>query len=284
MSRLQLTKAIAYEAVAKRTMERSIEKLKALSPETIGHATSNGGRVDGRVAAGYLFQTEHISKTVAHCQRVLDIGSGTGEQLLQVAQVNPYVSFVGIDSSEFLVRKGREQATRLGIENVEFVVGDVSQLGCADHSFDGAISTMTLHYFPSHQFLNRALVEIRRVVAPGGAIYLEDFTLFKSQKTLEFFSKKDRPKDPDSFSELYKASMHAAFPISDLVEAVRNVFDLDVQIFTTFPIPFLAVIKTQSFALDNDRKERIDKIKSQLNSDQRQDYEDLKTAFHYGGL
>ncbi|MCB0421409.1 MAG: class I SAM-dependent methyltransferase [Bdellovibrionales bacterium] len=285
MSLLKLSGIFAHELFARKKLQRSTERLKKLSTEKIAHATMNGGSILGRVAPGYLFQTVHITKTIAQCHNVLDIGCGTGEQLLQVATVCPNVNFTGIDHSDFILRKAQEQADKKGITNINFLKSHAESLkGISDNSYDGVISTMTLHHLANYNQLIQVFGEIKRILIPNGAIYLEDFTLFKSYKTINFFVDKDAPSPRDSFSELYEASMCAAFPISDLSNAMELVFGDRVKMYFTKPIPFLAVMKTESYPLTKTQKDYLANLVSGLSKNQAADYKDLTTAFRWSGL
>lgn len=99
-------------------------------------------------------------------QRVLDIGSGTGEPALSAGRaVAPGGRVVGIDLSPGMVAAARAAAD--GIGNVEFAVGDVETAELAPRSFDLALSRWGLMFAADR-------VELLRVVAgllkPGGVL------------------------------------------------------------------------------------------------------------------
>ena len=63
---------------------------------------------------------------------VLDVGCGPGEITCELARRHRHLSFVGIDHSSQAVRRGREHASRLGLSNIRFDVGDAEGLPPAD--------------------------------------------------------------------------------------------------------------------------------------------------------
>jgi predicted RNA methylase len=67
--------------------------------------------------------------------RVLDAGSGPGKFCTVGAAANSLVTFVGIEQRNSLVSVARQVATRLGVTNVRFVLGDALARSWAQ--FDG---------------------------------------------------------------------------------------------------------------------------------------------------
>lgn len=98
--------------------------------------------------------------------RVLDLGSGTGYPALLAAQaVGANGSVMGIDLAEHMLAVAEKKATRLGLQNVTFRVGDVSTLPFESASFDAVTSRFCLMFLPE---IPKAAAEITRVLKPGG--------------------------------------------------------------------------------------------------------------------
>ena len=69
-------------------------------------------------------------------QRVLDVGCSGGSMTLDVAQaVNPG-RVTGVDVSASAVEEARKQARDLGVDNVDFQIGDTYHLPFGDGTFD----------------------------------------------------------------------------------------------------------------------------------------------------
>jgi SAM-dependent methyltransferase len=103
---------------------------------------------------------------------VLDIGPGDGWPSLRIA--DRFGRVVGIDPSPLRVRVQRQNASRLGIANVEFLEMDAVLLDFEDESFGGAAAASSIEQSDDPP---RALAEVFRVLEPGGtlAMTFEDY-------------------------------------------------------------------------------------------------------------
>jgi class 3 adenylate cyclase/ubiquinone/menaquinone biosynthesis C-methylase UbiE len=105
-------------------------------------------------------------------ETVLDVGSGTGEDVLELRQrVGPSGRVVGLDGSETMTREARRRAADAGVDGVEFVHGDATALEFADATFDGARCDRVFQYLLEPE---RAVHELARVIRPGGCVVIAD--------------------------------------------------------------------------------------------------------------
>jgi ubiquinone/menaquinone biosynthesis C-methylase UbiE len=108
--------------------------------------------------------------------RLLDVGTGTGRFLLQAASTLPGSKLCGIDLSPWYVSYARDLLDDGRAESPsppEIDVANAESLPFADNSFDVVTSIFMLHELPRRVRRN-ALSEMRRVLAPGGLLVLED--------------------------------------------------------------------------------------------------------------
>jgi len=102
-------------------------------------------------------------------RRWLDIGCGTGALTKQILSMTQPQMITGIDPSLDFVRYARQQTSR-----AHFFVADAGGLALQDKIFDNIVSGLALNFMPHPE---RALLEMRRVVKPGGivAAYVWDY-------------------------------------------------------------------------------------------------------------
>ena len=107
--------------------------------------------------------------------RVVDVGSGTGYALRQLAAALPGATeLTGVDAAPEMVRvanEADEAGGSGGDGRVRFVVGRAEQLPVPDASVDLVISTTSFDHWADQR---AGLAECARVLAPGGHLVLSD--------------------------------------------------------------------------------------------------------------
>jgi len=108
-----------------------------------------------------------------HGMKVLDIGSGSGETVLAIAEkVGSKGKAVGIDFSPEGIKLARENAKKRGLEGIaEFHQANAVELPFPDNSFDAVMSECVVCLIQDKQ---KALNEKVRVLKPGGRVIMHD--------------------------------------------------------------------------------------------------------------
>jgi ubiquinone/menaquinone biosynthesis C-methylase UbiE len=102
---------------------------------------------------------------------VLDVGTGPGVLLVELATRRPDLRLTGVDLSADMITAATHNLERFGGRAVA-VAGDVTSLPWADNSFDLIVSSLSLHHWDEPE---AAVPELARVLRPGGLIYIYDF-------------------------------------------------------------------------------------------------------------
>ncbi len=123
--------------------------------------------------------------------RVLDVACGMGFVALRFA---PHARAVlGVDLTPEMVDLAKKFAAEKKVPNVEYLVGNAEDLKFPDASFEIVSCRFSFHHFGNPE---KALREMKRVLAPGGRIALYDFLANADPAKAKFHNEIESSRDP----------------------------------------------------------------------------------------
>ncbi|ARU59564.1 methyltransferase [Oleiphilus messinensis] len=199
----------------------------------------------------YLYYEQCIKKLVTGDKLVLELGAGTGQHSLVLAETGAQVIYT--DISENSLKLLMKRLARLGLSNIRMQVADIESLPFQDQLFDVVVCAGSLSYG------NPGLVdaEIKRVLKPSGVFVsidsLNHNPIYKINRWLNY--------------RMHKRTLNVIKRIPDLtrINALKNDFEaIDVKFFGafTFLMPLIAkVIGEKQAKSISDYLDRVFRVK-----------------------
>ena len=148
---------------------------------------------------------------------VIDLGSGAGnDAFIARALVGEQGRVIGIDFTEEMIKRARENNEKLGYKNVEFIFGDIEKIPLKDNIADVVISNCVLNLVPDKE---KVFKEIFRLLKPGGHFSISDIV-----------STDDLPSVIKSVAELYAGCISGTIKKDDYLEIIKKTGFVNIKI------------------------------------------------------
>ena len=132
-----------------------------------------GYNADADLGLGCGLPTEFAK--IKEGDTVIDLGSGAGnDAFIARSFVGEKGKVLGVDFTEAMIVRARDNAEKLGLNNVEFRLGDIDNMPVTSNYADVIVSNCVLNLVPDK---NKVISEIFRVLKPGGHFSISDIVL-----------------------------------------------------------------------------------------------------------
>jgi len=148
---------------------------------------------------------------------VVDLGSGAGNDCFvarKIAGENGRV--IGIDFTDRMIEKARENAKKLNYLNVEFRQGDIENMPLAGNVADVVVSNCVLNLVPNKK---QAFAETFRVLKKGGHFSVSDIVIAGQL-----------PAGLQKSAEMYVGCVSGAIPIGEYLSLIKDAGFQNIQI------------------------------------------------------
>jgi SAM-dependent methyltransferase len=132
-----------------------------------------------------------------------------------------------------MVEKAKQNANKLGAENVEFRLGDIEALPVEDNSVDVVISNCVINLAPDKA---KVFKEAFRVLRSGGRLLVSDMVVIK-----------ELPKDVKESIHSYTGCVAGAVPEEEYLDLMRKAGFERVRVVSRSGAGYVASAKVEAF-------------------------------------
>lgn len=171
------------------------------------YSTLEGYNADADLGLGCGLPTEFAKMKPG--DTVVDLGAGAGNDCFVARQVVGETGrVIGIDMTDEMIGKARQNAAKLNFVNVEFELGDIEAMPLEDAVADVVVSNCVLNLVPDKE---KAFAETHRILKTGGHFSISDVVVSG-----------DLPDEIKEDAEMYAGCVAGAIDKENYLEIIRD--------------------------------------------------------------
>jgi len=154
-------------------------------------------------------------------QTVLDLGSGGGiDCFLAAKKVGPSGRVIGVDMTAEMIEKARSNKVKVGVDNVEFRLGEIEHLPVGDDRVDVIISNCVINLSPDK---DQVFSEAFRVLKSGGELAVSDIV-----------TNGPLPDEIKNDLSAWAGCIAGALDVKDYIGAIESAGFVDVELIPSY--------------------------------------------------
>lgn len=211
--------AVDYDLMNHSVVNRVfVQDLLRFSAETDTDLAASGTADDVRPELSNIRSS--LSGDILPAGTVIDIGAGTALIPLELVDAAPHVGpIIAVDLSVEMLRLAVQHLRERKVgRRIMPLLTDAKHLPFADSSCEVVISNSIVHHIPQPMAVFR---ELRRVIKPGGILFLRDLLRPTSKQEVEEIVAEYAGEDNPHQQQLFRQSLHAALTVVE----VRDLLD-----------------------------------------------------------
>jgi cyclopropane fatty-acyl-phospholipid synthase-like methyltransferase len=166
------------------------------------------------------FQTAARAAGLPENARVLDLGTGTAQIPIEIANREPEIRITAIDLAEEMLKLARRNVERAGLTGrITLRCVDAKDLS-GELAFDAVISNSIVHHIPEPRSVFEAM---RQATRAGGLLFVRDLLRPESESELDRLVEMYAGGANEHQRRLFSDSLHAALTVSEVADLLNAI-------------------------------------------------------------
>lgn len=220
---VSLVSLVARENLASPSLERRPEPTLEMNDEESVAAFHAQGGDSGPLVPVYHFNASSTALLAPRGATVVDLGSGSGQYLVYLAERRPDLKIIGLELSDRMIARAQQLFRQRGVaDRVSIRQGDMTRIGdYVSEPIHVISSVFSLHHLPDISALEACLASIGQIRRTSGcSVWIFDHSRPRSRTSAEAFPEIFTPDAPRAFRDDSRNSLIASFSFEEMSQRV----------------------------------------------------------------